>query len=117
MPRTKKEWTNPSQQKNYYCNGGREAKMAYNKEYYQKNREHALEYNRKYYYRKKAEKDCKVIETQGTEFAGRVADRVSLILSGTTMMKFKQVQFIREHVAKAIMEELYDICGIKEENV
>ena len=114
MARTKKEWKDPSQQKNYYYGGGRELKMAYNKEYYQKNREHALEYNRKYYYRKKAEKDKKVLETQGTEFAGRVADRVSAVLEATTMMKFKQVCVIREHVAKAIMDELYDICGIKE---
>ncbi len=32
MPRTKKEWKDPSQQKNYYCGGGRDEKMAYNKE-------------------------------------------------------------------------------------
>lgn len=113
MARTKKEWKDPSQQKNYYYGGGREVKKEYNKEYYQKNRGHALEYNRKYYYKKKEEKDRKVIETQGTEFAGRVADRVAIALSATDM-DFKTTCIVREYVAKSIMNELYDICGIKE---
>ena len=114
MAGTKKvaEWKDPARQKDYYLVHHDEI-LASQQAYYERHKEERREYNRRYWAKKKQEKDRKVIETQGAEFAGRVADRVSFSLEGT-MMKFKQICIIREYVAKAIMDELHDICGIKE---